>query len=79
VDRAFIGINDIQSEGTFVWWQGKSSYKNWCLGEPNDTGRDEDCTEILLGLGGCWNDNKCHAGYEKHYICERTEVQISSS
>ena len=33
----WIGYNDIDNEGTFVWDDGSTStYTNWADGEPND-------------------------------------------
>ncbi|KAM4034456.1 pulmonary surfactant-associated protein D-like [Anomaloglossus baeobatrachus] len=62
----YLGITDIQTEGTFRYPDGKSiSYRNWNPGEPNQHG-DEDCVEI--NLNGKWNDKSCQE--KRLNICE---------
>ncbi len=52
---AWIGYNDIASEGNFVWTDGSPvSYINWADGEPNDAG-GEDAT-VINWSGISWND-----------------------
>ena len=64
--RYWIGLNDLENEGTFVWPDGSTpTYTNWRNGEPNNAG-NEDCTEVY-GDGG-WNDLPCTRIYP--YICE---------
>tara|TARA_X000000368_G_scaffold415818_1_gene408349 strand:- start:44 stop:15682 length:15639 start_codon:yes stop_codon:yes gene_type:complete len=54
-DSYWIGFNDIDEEGTFVWANGSdSTYVNWNGGEPNNAG-DEDAVEYF-GNNGRWND-----------------------
>ncbi len=37
VNPFWIGFNDVDTEGTFVWTSGAPvTYSNWCDGEPND-------------------------------------------
>ena len=55
----WIGLNDIDSEGTFVWSDGSPvTYTNWVPGEPNDYFgfgvMGEDCT--LMTASGSWNE-----------------------
>ena len=52
----WIGLNDIGTEGTFVWSDGSnSSYRNWNSIQPDNSG-NEDCTN----LGPItWNDLRC--------------------
>uniref|UniRef100_UPI000FDA0860 lectin-like protein n=1 Tax=Psychroflexus aestuariivivens TaxID=1795040 RepID=UPI000FDA0860 len=53
--NALIGINDLETEGTFVWENAENvSYTNWNPGEPNNSGGNEDITEIYNNGG--WND-----------------------
>ncbi len=55
--RAFIGLNDLATEGAFAWFNGDPvDFANWSGGEPNNgngTG-EEDYTEMLGN--GLWND-----------------------
>ena len=55
--RAWIGFNDIASEGAFVWTDGSPvTFTAWNPGEPNNSG-DEDCAEVQQSGG--WNDITC--------------------
>jgi hypothetical protein len=55
--RVWIGLNDFDSEGNFVWSSGEPvEYVNWSGGEPNDFGGGEDAVE-MFGSNGLWNDN----------------------
>lgn len=55
----WIGLNDIATEGTFVWASGEPvAYVNWNTGEPNNNG-DEDGVHLYpIGATapGKWND-----------------------
>lgn len=51
---AYLGINDLASEGTYVWDDGTpATYFRWAPGEPNNSG-NEDGVQILPS--GAWND-----------------------
>ncbi len=55
----WIGLNDAQIEGTFVWASGETpGYTNWADGEPNDLGGTEDYVNMfpLTFSTGQWND-----------------------
>jgi hypothetical protein len=55
----WIGLNDAQNEGTFVWASGEAlSYTNWALGEPSNTNGDEDYVNMYPNSfsTGQWND-----------------------
>jgi len=68
--RWSIGINDIVSEGKFVWLDGDPvSFTSWVVGEPNNSGGDEDCGELYAGSGN-WNDQQCSLA--SFFICEAT-------
>ena len=55
--ECWIGYNDIDTEGTFVWDDGSTStFTNWVNGEPNQSG-DEDCVHTRSNLQ--WNDANC--------------------
>lgn len=86
---AFIGANDIEEEGVWVWdetgetfWIGDADgsavpgfYTNWNAGEPNDHGDDgEDVGSIYLNTG-LWNDLNIN---RTHYcIVETTTGRIN--
>ena len=54
-DSYWLGLNDINEEGTFVWDNGsESTYSNWWQGEPNNAG-DEDVV-AFNAYEGKWND-----------------------
>jgi GEVED domain/HYR domain/Lectin C-type domain/Secretion system C-terminal sorting domain len=52
----WLGLNDVATEGTFVWSSGSSAtYRNWNAGEPNNYNGNEDYTEFIASSGK-WND-----------------------
>jgi C-type mannose receptor len=67
---AWMGANDIDAEGMWVWPDGTPVvYENWMAGEPNDSGTSEDCGEVKINLGELvWNDVPCDRVL--NYICE---------
>jgi hypothetical protein len=58
--RAWIGLNDLTEESSFVWADGSPSmYRNFGLQQP-DSNRgkgEEDC--VHTSIGGSWNDLTC--------------------
>lgn len=63
---SWIGLNDRDEEGTFVWVDGSSAdYTAWSGSEPNDF-FGEDCT--LVRPNGKWNDAECDDGHT--FVCE---------
>lgn len=71
-DRAWLGGNDQNSEGSWRWVQGANTadepmtYTRWRSGEPNQAG-NEDCTEKYTD--GDWNDIPCGSP-KPAYICQ---------
>lgn len=66
---AWIGANDRDVEGDFVWPTGAAvSYDSFAVGQPDDAG-DADCTITNLGgRRGDWSDEPCSASYQ--FLCE---------
>nr|KAI8730754.1 C-type lectin domain family 4 member E-like [Biomphalaria glabrata] len=72
---AYIGLDDLGTEGTFVWRDDQTVLESELLhqifisGEPNDSNNNEDCVEyrnINLAL----NDIICSE--VRDYVCEKT-------
>lgn len=71
-DVIWIGFNDEAVEGQFQWYDGSQVvYTNWAPGEPNNSGGNENCTQIYPGgnYPGTWNDLKCN-GYNSLSVIE---------
>lgn len=68
--RWWIGGNDFGNEGVFYWgFRQRKKYTNWFKGEPNNSHKNEHCTEIFPRNGQYqWNDHIC--AEEKFFICE---------
>ncbi len=74
---AWIGANDIETEGEFVWPDGSSvssGETSWATDQPNDNADGgEDCAVLHSGSGE-WNDVNCDetefAGEGISIICE---------
>ena len=74
----WIGYNDIDSEGDYVWSSGSpSTFTDWAVGEPNDSysGATEDCAIMKHpDKPAGWNDLPCD-GFDissQGFICEVT-------
>jgi len=49
----WIGANDLDSEGNFVWADGTAvGFTAWIAGQPNDAGMGEDCTVLQASASG---------------------------
>ncbi|XP_037358294.1 collectin-10 isoform X2 [Talpa occidentalis] len=66
--RVFIGVNDLEKEGQYVFTDNSplQNYSNWREGEPSDPYGHEDCVEMLSS--GRWNDTECHL--TMYFVCE---------
>ncbi len=65
----WLGMSDHVVEGTFRWLTtGATVNSGWRLGEPNNSGNNEDCGSFVPGLGGGYNDDDCTRQHD--YLCE---------
>jgi len=63
----WIGLNDLETEGTFKWVSGEPiTYTRWATGEPNNL-NNEDCAQLYPD--GTWNDKACSSPWYR-YLCE---------
>ncbi|XP_038595745.1 collectin-11 isoform X1 [Tachyglossus aculeatus] len=68
LSRVFIGINDLEREGSFVYsdCSPMQTFNKWRDGEPNNSYDEEDCVEMVASGG--WNDVSCRV--TMYFICE---------
>jgi hypothetical protein len=67
LQRAWIGLNDAGSEGSFKWSTGSApTYTNWYANQPNNTNNYQDYVAMLND--GQWNDEYNNIAME--YIME---------
>mmetsp|Transcript_13394 Transcript_13394/g.16236 ORF Transcript_13394/g.16236 Transcript_13394/m.16236 type:complete len:817 (+) Transcript_13394:51-2501(+) len=67
----WIGVNDIDQEGQFVWTDKRLlDYTNWARGHPSKTDYDNeyDCVS-MRSYDGLWSDGVCKT--ERPSICKR--------
>ena len=63
----WIGLNDRDNEGEYVWESGSSfDFEAWNEGEPNNYEGSENCVEMYSNTG-MWNDARCRN--EQGFIC----------
>ena len=76
-DKAWIGLNDIATEGLFSWVDGcPDKFRYWAQNQPNDF-RGEDCVHTLgAGHGYMWNDVDCSACHQ--YTCKKGSHKLVS-
>ena len=75
--KVWIGFNDITTEDVFVWADGSDvKYTDWrtSSGEPNDFGKGEDCT-IIIVRDLKWVDFPCDK--KLPFICRFTPVYLT--
>ena len=67
-DNIWIGVNDIDEEGTFAAVDGQEvTYTKWRNGEPNNYGGNEDGFLIVGGTNGMWADKGIQ--YQEKFVC----------
>ena len=74
---AWIGINDKNVEGEFVYASSREevTVTDWYTGEPNNYGGNENC--VHFDYSEIWNDDRCS---KKHsFICENMPLVIHST
>ncbi|CAH1259009.1 PKDREJ [Branchiostoma lanceolatum] len=69
----WVGLNDIEIEGNFVWEDGTSlgSFNPWMAGQPNNLD-EQDCVVITQATNGYpnqWRDDDCSG--PRGVICEK--------
>ncbi|PFX13617.1 CD209 antigen-like protein E [Stylophora pistillata] len=77
-EKAWIGLNDIATEGLFTWVDGcPDKFRYWAESQPNDF-QGEDCVHSLGPRHGyMWNDIDCSACQQ--YTCKKDYDECSSS
>ncbi len=66
---AWMGLNDRDQEGQFVWCNDSApTYRNWYPGQPNNYRDNQDYVSLLSN--GLWNDDYNSNSYE--FIVERS-------
>ncbi|XP_076017666.1 uncharacterized protein LOC143009543 [Genypterus blacodes] len=68
---AWIGLRDIQDEGTWKWLDGTTLAEGyWNIGQPSNNGGDSDCVLVLANSNPfrSWRDSSCRSRYS--WICE---------
>ncbi|XP_075717253.1 collectin-11 isoform X2 [Rhinoderma darwinii] len=75
LSRVFIGINDLEKEGHYVYSDRSpmQTFNKWRQGEPNNAYDDEDCAEMVSSGG--WNDVSCLI--TMYFICEFDKEHVS--
>lgn len=78
----WLGANDVEEEGTFVWVTGEPfEFTDWAPGEPNNDGA-EDYLEIETWNQHRWNDGEVDGDFGNYsqdnhgFICEWETAEI---
>ena len=69
---SWIGLNDIDNEGTFVYSDGSDyDYSDWYWGQPNNYDGNQNCVDASVAPGFVgWSDTYCDTKYTS-FICNR--------
>uniref|UniRef100_A0A1B6MDC1 C-type lectin domain-containing protein n=1 Tax=Graphocephala atropunctata TaxID=36148 RepID=A0A1B6MDC1_9HEMI len=69
LDQLWVGLNDLKTEGRFLWVDGsRPRFHNWAPGQPDNHRGEEHCVQVLPPLQYRWNDILCD--YQLHYVCQ---------
>jgi hypothetical protein len=67
-ERWWIGLNDVDQEGKFVWRDGSAvGFAFWAKDQPDNDACNEDCVALKDGGKGKWHDQSC--GQRRAFIC----------
>ena len=74
---AWIGLNDMKEEGSYVWQDGpRATWFNWAKNEPNNKGNED--VVLLRKDTKQWYDSAGKAGMADCYACSYKEGQSSA-
>ena len=77
-ERVWLGGNDINQEGTWVWSDGTCwDYTNWRTGQPDNRELIQNCLLGNMGSENKWVDSVCTE--ENLFVCMRCVRYYSSS
>jgi hypothetical protein len=73
VASKWIGLNDKDKEGRYVWSNSEAvTYTKWARSQPDSTG---DCVYMWSSFGGDWDDTKCNT--KMFFVCEVNSLTAS--
>ncbi|XP_068726208.1 uncharacterized protein [Montipora capricornis] len=79
-ENGWLGLSDINSEGTFVWSDGtRFDFHYWATNQPNNF-RNEDCVHTLGTLPAHrfkWNDVSCSSCHK--YSCKKGTTTLDQT
>lgn len=72
--QAWIGLNDLATDGLFYWAFGNSTYRNWRT-DPLTKAKtyERNCVVTNYGAPGYWQDVECSQGFTRA-ICEADPI-----
>uniref|UniRef100_A0A3P9D252 C-type lectin domain-containing protein n=1 Tax=Maylandia zebra TaxID=106582 RepID=A0A3P9D252_9CICH len=66
--RTWVGLNDIEQEGTWKWVDGTPLTLYWASHQPDNKLPAENCGHIRY-QGTSWNDQSCEDSFQ--WVCEK--------
>lgn len=65
----WIGLNDVKSEGNFLWPDGTHvTYIKWASNQPDNQNENDDCVRMMIDKGA-WDDTTCE--HILSFVCEK--------